>query len=632
MSTREELARTLERMEGRSYRSYRDLRGRHAFPALELFVDHVQGDPFAAPSKVRLRVPMQSAALPRALFETRTRRIALEDFLARRVRTLLGDSSERTRSGGSGGSGNSNAIAIDAGGQEVLERTAIKIREGWVEARLEVGLPARGRRISGNAAARLLTERLPWLADQALHWRQIEREDEDEEAWRFVECVENQEHIRAQLDALDLVAFVGNGAILPRESGASERPLSRARAIPFEAPLELEVRIPVPNAVDDEDRREVVGLGIPHGITLIAGGGYHGKSTLLRALQRCVYPHIPGDGREFVVTAAGAVKIRAEDGRRVECVDIHPFIGALPCDARGEPCSTSFSTAFSTDHASGSTSQAASIVEALEAGATSLLMDEDTSATNFMTRDARMQVLVQTQDEPITPFVDRVRELYEQRGVSTVLVMGSSGDYFDDANHVIVMHRYRPLEATEKARSVAREHPSSRTREALSPMAAISPRIPVAASFDPRRGQRDVKIDAHGVDRIRFGETLLELRGVEQLVDPSQTRAVGFAIHLAARRFMKDDATLSEVLDALDLFLDAFGLEGLDPRQPVPHSLQRPVDDSLQRPVDDSLQHPVDDSLANSVPHPGRLARPRRFEIAAAINRMRSLRMGSQER
>jgi predicted ABC-class ATPase len=329
-------------------------------------------------------------------------------------------------------------------------------------------------------------------------------------------------------------------------------------------------------------------MGIRRGVTVVVGGGYHGKSTLLKALERGVYPHIPGDGREYVVTCRDAVKIRAEDGRRVEQVDISPFISDLPYGRS--------TTAFSTDDASGSTSQAANIIEALEAGASTLLLDEDTSATNFMVRDARMQALVHKDHEPITPFIDRIRELYEELGVSTVLVMGGCGDYFDAADTVVMMRDYLPYEATAKAQDIARAQPSRRVAESPAPLTKPTLRIPLSESFDPSRGRRDVKIDVKALDLILFGRDPINLRGVEQLVDPSQTQSVGHAIHLAASRLMDGRSSLRDVIEEVDVLFDRDGLDILDP---------------FHRPGR----------------HPGNYARPRKYEIAAAINRLRTVRM-----
>jgi predicted ABC-class ATPase len=460
------------------------------------------------------------------------------------------------------------------------------VTRDWVEARVEVGLPAEGRTILGRQADAILCRELPKVVEASLVWSQLPQE----EARAFVDCVENQESIRRQLDALGLVAFVADGAILPRESGISDRPLDPRAAVTFRSPDSLRVSVPVPHPVRSKD--SLSGMGIPRGVTLIVGGGYHGKSTLLEAIERGVYSHVPADGREYVVSSRDAVKIRAEDGRRVERVDIGPFISNLPFGKATD--------SFSTDDASGSTSQAANIIEAMEVGATTLLLDEDTSATNFMVRDARMQALVHKELEPITPFLDRVRELYDARGISTILVMGGSGDYIDAADRVILMRDYLPQEVTAEAKKIAKVRPTHRVVEAGSPLPRDFRRVPVARSFDPSRGKRDVKIDVKGVDQLLFGKELIDLRGVAQLVDASQTRAIGHILHLASGRLMDGERTLGEVLALVEDFLDREGLDPLDPFHRKDH-------------------------------HPGSFARPRKHEIAAAINRLRTLRMRSRE-
>jgi len=575
-----DLRETLRRIDGRGYKAYRDLAGSYALGDLTLHVDHVQGDPFASPSRLRVRVDQADARWEPALFANPVRRIALEDLLARRFdRQLPG-------SRGGRGSGKSGIISIDAGGQEVLERSAAVVSDGFVELRMRAGLPAAGRRILGREAEELLCETIPELASRAL----CADDEAGVEAARFIRVVENQQAARANLADLGLVAFVADGALLPRESGASDRPLREA-AVAFQAPEALRVEIPVPHAespaLGADGNAHMIGLGVPEGVTLIVGGGYHGKSTLLHALERAVYPHIPDDGREGVVTRHDAVKIRAEDGRRVERCDISGFIDELPYERS--------TTAFRSEDASGSTSQAANIVEALEAGARVLLLDEDTSATNFMVRDARMQALVASEHEPIRPFVDRVRSLYEDHGVSTVLVMGGCGDYFDVADTVLEMRAYVPRDATCDARRVAAAIPTRRSAERTSVLELGAPRVPEAASLDASRGRRDVKLDARGTEELGFGRSRIDLRAVEQLVDASQTRGIGGALVHARDAFM-DGRALPEILDALDELLDAEGPDALDP-------------------------------LRRGERHPGELARPRRFEVAAALGRLRTLRV-----
>ena len=581
----------LDRIDGRGYKAYKEIVGTYEGSEegqnrlWTLHIDHVQGDPFAAPSKVRLRVPQELSQVPPALFNNPVRRLALQDFLCREVHRAIQNEVKGRR-----GTGKSGIVTIDAGGQEVLERTALLVTAKWVEARIQVGLPAAGRNILGRQAEAILCRELPKVLERALLWKNTSQDD----AREFVDCIENQEHIRRELPKLGLIAFVGDGARLPRESGASDRPLGTKEAVAFRAPDPLRVTIDVPHAVrgDDGPTQSISGMGIPRGVTLIVGGGYHGKSTLLKAIERCVYPHIPGDGREHVVTNRDAVKIRAEDGRRVERVNISPFITNLPFGRSTE--------AFSSDDASGSTSQAANIMEALELGATTLLLDEDTSATNFMVRDSRMQALVHKKHEPITPFLDRVRELYDTLGVSTVLVMGGSGDYFDCADNVVLMRDFLPHEVTEEAKQIAKAQPTQRAVEAGSALPRSISRIPVSRSFDPSRGRRDVKIDIKEVDLIVFGRERIDLRAAEQLVDSSQTRAIGHIIHLAAERYMDAERPLREVLDLVE---DAFDKEGLD------------LLDPFRRPGH----------------HPGNFARPRKYEIAAAINRLRTLRMRQSE-
>jgi predicted ABC-class ATPase len=576
----DDLRGALRRIDGRGYKAYQEIRGAFALPGCELFVDRVQADPFASPSRVRLRVTPR-AALPGDLLEGRVRRLGLAAFLARQARAALGETGAGRR------------LAVDAGGQQVLERSAIRLGEGFVEARLSVSLPAAGRRVLGDEAEALLCDLLP----EAVHRALAASDPSWAEARRFVACVERQERARARLDALGLVAFVPDGAILPRESGASDRPLSQG-AIPFRAAPSLRVAIELEGglaeaeasgpAEEASEARRLVGLGIPKGVTVIVGGGYHGKSTLLRALERGVHPFVPGDGREGVVSIPEAVKIRAEDGRRVEACDVSAFVGPLPGgrDTR----------AFSSESASGSTSQAANLMEALEAGARALLLDEDTSATNFLVRDARMQALVP--GEPLIPLLDRVRELHQGLGVSTLLVVGSCGDWLDVADTVIEMREFLPHDVTTEGRRVASLHPTSRRRACGPPLTAPAPRVPLASSVDPSRGRREVAVEALGAHGLRFGEERIDLSAVEQIVDASQTRAIGQALRLARERFFGEGVSLAVILDALGALLDAEGLDVLDP---------------WRRPGGEA--------------HPGDFARPRRFEIAAALCRLRSLRV-----
>ncbi len=573
----DQLGHKLHRLDGKGYKAYKDIKGSYFFEEGTFYVDYVQGDPFATPSRIRVRIRMNELGIPEELWESKTRSIALEDWLARRIRAEIKKGSKSSR-----GTGKSGLINIDAGRQEVIERTAVKVTPEWVEVRLEAGLPAAGRKILGRQASDMLVEEIPDIVLTGLDWN----ESVAEQGYLFVQCVENQEHIRQKLNEKGLIAFVADQAVLPRESGVSDRPMERGKCIPFSSPDDLRVEIDVPNPVSSEygGGKKVSGMGIKEGVWLIVGGGYHGKSTLLRALERGVYPHVPGDGREYVVTDPNAVSVQAEDRRRVEGVNIDSFISGIPGGL-----STTF---FCTEEASGSTSQAASLVEALESGARALLIDEDASATNLMIRDARMQALVEKTNEPITPLVDRIRELYDQHGVSTIMVMGGSGDYFDVADEVIMLRDYRVYYATDEAKKVADEFPSRRSADEPAPFQSIQRRIPDPGSFDASRGKKSVKIDAPSAEEIRFGTLDIDLRYIEQLTDRSQTAAIGQAIYYAAQNLMNNQITLPEILDELESQLDKKGLEVLG---------------------------------KGGESHPGNLARFRRHELASAINRLRSL-------
>ncbi len=543
MNPVEKLREILNRIDGRGYKGYKAIAGSYRFPDFELWIDHVQGDPFAAPSRLRVWVAAAQAGFPEALFQNDSRRIGLENCLA-----LAVDRACRAASGRRG-SGKSGLLAIDAPGQELLARTAVRVSLDGVEARLAAGLPAAGRRILGREAAAMLLEELPRVVAEALTYRN----GDPDSMRRFAAAAEDADALRGQLAVQKLVAFVADGSRLPRRSGVDDRPPAGADIVPFQSPPSLRVEIPLPN------RGQVTGMGIPAGVTLIVGGGFHGKSTLLQALERGVYNHRPDDGRELVVTEGSAVKIRAEDGRSVAGVDISPFINNLPqeLDTRH----------FSTNNSSGSTSQAANIVEALELDSRLLLIDEDTAATNFMIRDRRMQALIASEKEPITPFVDRVRPLFDERGVSTILVMGGSGDYFDIADTVIAMEAFRPVEVTAAARAIAAREPGRVLAPSAGAFGGWRERVPDPHSIDPSRRGREVSVQARGTRVIRFGEEEIELTALSQLVDDSQARGIGLALVYARQHYLDGRRSLAEALRLTMADVATHGLDVLDRRR-----------------------------------------------------------------
>ena len=566
----ENLRQILKRIDGRGYKAYKDIQGSYRAGQMELRVDHVQGDPFAEPSRLTLRVPLDRTWIPPELVSTELRRVAMGDLITRIFSWALGGGEQR-------GSGKSGRLTVDAPGQEILPRSSCLATPDAVELRFKAGLPAAGRRVLGREAWDMLGGDVPTAATRTL----APGLDFRDRALRHIAAVEDAAAARAALRPKGLVAFVAEGAVLPRRSGVDPRPMERG-ATPF-GPIPEAFRV----ELDLPHRGRVAGLGIPAGVTLVVGGGYHGKSTLLAALSLGVYDHIPEDGRELVVTDPDAVSIRAEDGRRVEGLDISPFIRDLPGGRSTQ--------AFSTDDASGSTSQAANIMEALEAGARVLLIDEDTSANNFMIRDHRMQRLVARENEPIVPFIDQVRGLYERLGVSTLLVLGGSGDYFDVADHVIQMNDYRPLDVTAQARAICEELPTGRTREGDFEGLRAGPRRVLPRSFDPQKGRRAEKVRALETRAILFGREEIDLTGLEQLVEDSQARFIADVMLHIHRHLADGSRDLGSLVEEA---LEAFSEGGFD---------------RLSRGCY------------------GNRAACRPFEVAAAINRLRTLAVAQEE-
>ena len=567
MQTAAELRSLLNRIDRRGYPAYKDTRGTYQFPNYILSIDHVQGDPFAAPSRLSILVKGRAAGFPPELYDRPHRRIALQDQLTRR----FGAAAERF-SFQAKGSGQSGLIAVSRCDQEVLERTACRLdpKSGDVLMRFEVGFPANGRTVNAGELGKILFDFLPKCAEQALFYQNLDRE----RLRAAVDLAEDQHCIREQLPGLGLCAFVANGSVLPRASGVSSKPMGDG--VKFMSPKELEVTLDLPRG------RRITGMGIRRGVTLIVGGGYHGKSTLLGALELGVYDHIAGDGREYVITDPSAVKIRAEDGRSIRKTDISLFISDLP---NGKD-----TAAFETEDASGSTSQAANVIESIEAGTSLLLIDEDTSATNFMVRDELMQRVIRRDMEPITPFIERVRELYESYGVSTVLVAGSSGAYFHVADTVIQMDRYVPRDITALAKAEAGNFPIR-----------VDPPKPAAPLCFDRRPQPSpsfsggdrTKIKTLPREGVMVNKEVIDLRYVEQLVDSEQLTALGYCVVYALRNLLDGRRDLRRVADELEAAIDRGTLAALcGDRSGVPG-----------------------------------LARPRRQEILACLNRCRGLRI-----
>lgn len=537
MQTSTELRNLLNRIDHKGYPAYKDTKGMYQFPGYALSIDHVQGDPFASPSKVSVHIKGNVAGFPKELFCGKQQRAVLQDYLTRQFGRAVERFAFKAK-----GSGKSGLISVSRCGQEVLERTACQMDAagGDIVLRMEIGFPANGRTINARELEKILFDFLPECVEQSLFYKNADQK----RVRRVVDLAEDQEYIRQQLKEKGLVAFVANGAVLPRESGVSARPMRGA--VPFISPKEMEVTLNLPH------NGALKGMGIRKGITLIVGGGYHGKSTLLKALELGVYNHIAGDGREYVITDSTAMKIRAEDGRSIKKTDISMFINDLPNGK--ETCG------FYTEDASGSTSQAANVVEAMEAGAGVLLIDEDTSATNFMIRDELMQRVIHRDMEPITPFIDRIRELYERYDISTVIVAGSSGAYFHIADTIVQMDRYEPKEITVSAKKEAENFPALSGLEEPAD-APVFERYPGQAKGF--RGQDRIKMKTLGKEAVQINRENIDLRYVEQLTDSEQVSALGYCVRYAEQHLFSGRTTVRDVVKRLMEKIEKDGLAGL---------------------------------------------------------------------
>lgn len=567
MQSAAELKQLLDRIDHRGYPAYKDTKGQYQFQGYVFSIVHVQGDPFASPSKVSVQVKGSTAGFPEELYKGRHQRVALQDEMTRQFYRAIQKYAFRAK-----GSGKSGLISVSKCGQEVLERTACEInpKNGDVKLRFEVGFPANGRTINARELEKIVYEFLPECVEQSLFYKNCDKK----RVRSIIDLAEDQQYIRDELEKNDLIAFVANGAILPRESGVSDKPMKGA--VRFQSPKEMEVTMKLPH------KGEISGMGIRRGITLIVGGGYHGKSTLLKALELGVYNHIQGDGREYVITKDDAMKIRAEDGRSIKKTDISMFINDLPNgkDTRG----------FYTEDASGSTSQAANVIESMEAGASVMLIDEDTSATNFMIRDELMQRVIHRDMEPITPFIDRILELYQVYGISTVIVAGSSGAYFHIADTIIQMDRYEPKEITKLAKETAKDFPAMSGMEnpAEKPVFIRCPRQ--GRGFKPNDR---IKMKTLGKEMVQLNRENIDLRYVEQLADTEQVSALGYCVRYAEKHLFQGKDTIQNVVDKLE---EKICREGLS-------------------------------SLCESNASVANLALPRRQEIFACLNRYRGLNL-----
>ncbi len=544
----QELIQQITSIEGKGYKAYKNLQGKSfCFGLFQLTFEHVQGDPFAAPSRLSIKVELPAAGFSNSFYNTPLRKLALEDHILRAVNQRIQQCQGKIK-----GSGRSGEIAVQSPGQKIIRRSGIQIKNDTLTLTLFAGLPGEGRSVQAKKCIQLFTEILPPVWEECLLAESLDLK----QVQKALETLEDYSALSQLLAQNHWASFVADGSLLPRASGISDLPLSHNGVI-FHAPEDLSAEIHLPHC------GKIRGMPIALGITLIVGGGFHGKSTLLKAIQDAVYPHIGGDGRERIATQPTAVKIRAEDGRCVQPINVSGFMNNLPLISSTEN--------FSTVSASGSTSQAVNIWEALEAGSSLLLMDEDTCATNFMIRDARMQALITSQQEPITPLVDRIQELHKELGVSTLLVMGGSGDYFESADQIIAMDSFQPKRVTARAKQIILENPSSRKTEAQSRLPQVKMRKRNVSTLDFSRGKKPCVIQTRGLVSLILGQTEIDVRYVEQLIETGQLELCGWILK-QLKEIQKTDPTVSNA-DAIKIILHTIETEELESVAPFNNGL-----------------------------------------------------------
>ena len=505
------LYQTIRTLNGKNYGLYKSLADKPwDFGDFALEFLHVQGDPYAPASRVVIKANLSMLGYAGEWGGSFERRLALSDFLHRKLSRLVKEKYPDKDA----------AIVFDTAGPEMLVRNSLWIDNGELRACLQVRLPGEGRKIQAEVAAEILTMVLPDLVSAGLYYS---KSDEAALQEHFRVLAERKE-ILAQLESRGLCAFVPDGAVLPRASGLSELPLEGA--VPFTAPEQMAVTL-------DVCGREIRGMGIPKGITVITGGAFHGKSTLLQALTRAVYPHIPGDGREGIVIDESALRVGVEDGRSVRGTDLSQFVRDLPGGVSTKN--------FNTLSASGSTSEAANLLEAMEAGSRAFLIDEDSSAVNFLIRDVRVRKLLGDDREPLIPLTDRIREISAQ-GYSFILVAGACGDYLDLADNIVIMANY-------KAECAKSSQPQTSSGEAAASSARpfVGYMQPLQKSVRPTSAvERQVKVKLSGDTLLQIGFLVSDTSRLNTLVDKQQRLGAGFVL----LNLLQNAASNSESSDA----------------------------------------------------------------------------------
>ncbi len=571
MRDKREFYNMLMDIEGKDSSEYARLVGDFDFSRFVLKISQVPAESSTSPALFIVRVPQIIAGFPPHYFDTPVRRTALEDFLTRKVADQIDTLAQYNEEGIS-----RRHLSVAMPGQKILPRTSMLVTEEYVEARIYVMLPQRDGRVDGERVRDIFFEELASVVNASLVYCNLD----ERELTAFVNSMEDADQIRQTLSMRGLLGFVADGSMLAR-MGNTDFPDYEA-VTPLRVDSDIQVEMEVPNG------GTIKGLGIPAGLTLILGDSYSGRIDLMKALAAGIYNHIPGDGRELAVTVPDAVSVAAEPGRSVQKVDVSLFIKEM--EAGSQPAE------FSTAEAEPSASQAAGVMEALEIGARAFLFDESTSAAAFLTRDTRLSSLMPEAERRIAPLAQRARHMVDDLGVSIVVAGAASvAEFIPVADTILRIDEYAVYDVTQAAKAL--DPAQFQIEEDPNPpdFAQERNRWVVPSSIDSSKGTDDQHIVAESIELLRFGRGLINLQNITQMADKHQTATIGLILYYARLRYMDESRPLREVMDLIDRDLGTEGLEVLS------RDLR------------------------------GDLARPRRYEIAAALNRLSSLRVSHIE-
>ena len=557
MMSLQKLEEKIQSLATKRLRDYQKIAGEYVYPGFVLYMDTIPPDPDKTPVRARIRARIADTDLPKVIFKTKEGEIAARDFITREFSDKTVAASQKKHGNGK--------FYIDKPGRDMLETSSVVVDDGLIEVRFSIDLPHDKGNIPTYELTELLLKRLPRMVRGSMFFKNID----SEKLTKWIEVYQDAEALRKSLDAAGLVAFVADGSVI---EGIRREEDSRKA---FKAPDDLAVTLTAPN------RGEIRGMGIPKGLTVIAGWANSGKTTLLTALSYGVYNHLPGDGREYIVTAHDAMFVQTEEGRRVENVDISPFFSGTLNHHKSEEYRIKRARMFD--------SQAASVMEAVEIGTSLLLLDEDSSSPALIGTDMRMDALMGEEGNPVTTLVDVLPELRDSLNISTVIALSSNGAYLGCADTVIRFDdEYKASNISEEAKRIAAETPSPEPRGAT--LQKPRGRQPLRATLDPMEQKTKDKIRPRGIGYVQYGDEFIDMEKVPQLSSSSQARGIARGLSLL-HRLLDRSRTLSDAVDEVVRRVNTVGL----------------------------------DTLSNRCM--GDLAVFRRQELAAAVNRLQDLKM-----